>query len=157
MSSSTPAMNIVNNGSLRRLSTVGSTGMPAIDEEREHKQDWTVTTDEKDSWAVRERRRSSIWSKIEMVPSTSPKSGARRGSILSMWQGGKDKDGKDIVIHDDHDSDEEEGSVGSPSSPTFDQEKRVRERRPSILSMWKPGKDEHGRDAIHHDDEEWKF
>jgi hypothetical protein len=35
----------------------------------------------------------------------------RRGSILSMWEGGKDKDGRDILAHDDH-SDEEEESVG---------------------------------------------
>lgn len=29
-----------------------------------------------------------------------------------MWQGGKDKDGKDILAHDDHDASDEEESVG---------------------------------------------
>jgi hypothetical protein len=74
-----------------------------------------------------------------------------------MWQGGKDKNGKDIVAHDDHpDSEEEQSeSVGSPAAESVP-EKEVRERRGSILSMWKKGKDKHGRDTIEHDDEEWK-
>jgi hypothetical protein len=29
-----------------------------------------------------------------------------------MWQGGKDKNGKDILEHDDHDASDEEESVG---------------------------------------------
>jgi hypothetical protein len=33
---------------------------------------------------------------------------------------------------------------------------KERERRGSILSIWKKGKDEHGNDTIIHDDEEWK-
>jgi hypothetical protein len=127
-------------------------------------------TDEKDSWANRERRRSSIFGKIEQVPashnvhlvSTSPKQKnfvtaggqPRRGSILSMWQGGKDKNGKDILMHDDHDaSEEEEESVGSPREEDKPAE---RERRGSILSMWQKGKDAHGNPTIVHDDEEWK-
>ncbi len=105
-----------------RVSTGGS--LTAIHEDPEHKQDWTLTTDEKDSWANRERRRSSVWGKLELVPdthkaSTSPKQKSfvaagqqpRRGSILSMWQGGKDKNGKDILAHDDHDASDEEESV----------------------------------------------
>jgi hypothetical protein len=93
---------------------------------------------------------------MELVPaSTSPKtsSAPRRGSILSMWQGGKDKNGKDILAHDDHNDSEGEESVGSPVA---EPEKQVRERRGSILSIWKKGKDEHGNHAIVHDDEEWK-
>jgi len=157
MSSSTPAITFASEtegDDLRRVPTNGS--LTAIDEDREHKQDWTTTTDEKDSWANRERRRSSVWAKMELVPaSTSPKSSSapRRGSILSMWQGGKDKNGKDILAHDDHDISDEEESVGSPVT---EPEKQVRERRGSILSIWKKGKDEHGNDAIVHDDEEWK-
>jgi hypothetical protein len=51
-----------------RIPTNGSGSLSAIDEDREHKQDWTVTTDEKDSWANKERRRSSVWGKLELVP-----------------------------------------------------------------------------------------
>jgi len=70
-----------------------------------------------------------------------------------MWQGGKDKNGKDILAHDDHNDSEGEESVGSPVA---EPEKQVRERRGSILSIWKKGKDEHGNHTIIHDDEEWK-
>jgi hypothetical protein len=37
-----------------------------------------------------------------------------------------------------------------------DESMKERERRGSILSIWKKGKDEHGNDTIIHDDEEWK-
>ncbi|KAH8752733.1 hypothetical protein F5882DRAFT_385815 [Hyaloscypha sp. PMI_1271] len=170
MSSRTPAITIVepsihDGDDLSRIPTNGSGSLSAIDEDREHKQDWTVTTDEKDSWANKERRRSSVWGKLELVPSaTSPKKKnfmtaggqPRRGSILSMWEGGKDKDGRDILAHDDH-SDEEEESVGSPMSNEEEQGKASleRERRGSILSIWRKGKDEHGNHAIVHDDEEY--
>jgi hypothetical protein len=145
-----------------RVPTNGS--LSAIEEDREHKQDWTIVTDEKDSWANRERRRSSVWGKLELVPSsTSPKQKAfttaggapRRGSILSMWQGGKDKNGKDILAHDDHDGSEDEGSE-SVGFPREEEVVKERERRGSILSIWKKGKDEHGNHTIVHDDEEWK-
>lgn len=71
MSTSTPAIQIVepsihDGDSLRKVPTNGS--LPAIDEDKEHKQDWTITTDEKDSWAHKERRRSSVWGKLELVP-----------------------------------------------------------------------------------------
>jgi len=166
-SSTTPAITIVepslhDGEPLQKVPTNGS--LSAIDEDREHAQDWTVTTDEKDSWAHREKRKSSVWGKLELIPAaTSPTKKKnfmtaggqpRRGSILSMWEGGKDKDGRDILAHDDHSDDEEEESVGSPGSeelPTAE-----RERRGSILSVWKKGKDEHGNHAIIHDDEEWK-
>ncbi|KAE9365139.1 hypothetical protein N431DRAFT_430658 [Stipitochalara longipes BDJ] len=173
--SRTPAITIVEpsireGDDLSRVPTNGS--LSQIDEDREHKQDWTIVTDEKDSWANRERRRSSVWAKLELVPATtvnaatavssSPKKGSfgsqgapRRGSILSMWAGGKDKNGKDILMHDDHSESEEENeeAVGSPRSEEVVVE---RERRGSVLSMWKKGKDEHGNNVIIHDDEEWK-
>lgn len=86
---------------------------------------------------------------------------ARKGSILSMWEGGKDKQGRDILAHDDHHSDEEEEdgnvSVGSPASEESEKlAAQERERRGSILSVWRKGKDEHGNHAIVHDDEEWR-
>jgi hypothetical protein len=104
-----------------------------------------------------------------------------------MWEGGKDKDGRDILAHNDN-SDEEEESVGyvlpfftllcflqvlgktggkiidrandrdrSPMSNEEEQGKASleRERRGSILSIWRKGKDEHGNHAIVHDDEEY--
>jgi len=167
-SSTTPAITIVepslhDGESLRKVPTNGS--LSAIDEDREHKQDWTITTDEKDSWAEREKRKSSVWGKLELVPSaTSPKKKnfmtaggqARRGSILSMWEGGKDKDGRDILAHDDHSDDEEEESVSASSPGSEELPVAEKERRGSILSVWRKGKDEHGNHAIVHDDEEWK-
>jgi len=72
-----------------------------------------------------------------------------------MWQGGKDKNGKDILMHDDHSESEDEG-VGSPKSEDEKVPVAERERRGSILSIWKKGKDEHGNAVIMHDDEEWK-
>jgi len=137
-----------------------------LEEDPDHKQDWTITTDEKDSWANRERRRSSVWNKISDI-STSPTKSVpsdrdRRGSILSLWKGGKDKDGKDILHHNDEIDDDEAiaSDNGEELTKTTSQDKRLSasltERRGSILSMWKPGKDEHGRDSINHDDEEWK-
>ena len=145
-----------------RVPTNGSLG--AIDEDREHKQDWSIVTDEKDSWANRERRRNSVFGKAELIPaSTSPKSpaaaGPRRGSILSMWAGGKDRNGKHILRHnDDHSDEEEESSVGSPTETMNNGQKvtEERERRGSILSMWTKGKDKRGNSIVMHDDEEWK-
>ncbi|KAN0089198.1 hypothetical protein V8E51_019458 [Hyaloscypha variabilis] len=181
--SRTPAITIVEpsireGDDLSRVPTNGSssTSLSQIEEDREHKQDWTIVTDEKDSWANRERRRSSVWAKLELVPAptvhsaaatTSPtnKKGSfgsqgapRRGSILSMWQGGKDKNGKDILVHDDHSEGEDEDVVvGSPKSEEGEKVGVVeRERRGSILSIWKKGKDEHGNAVMVHDDEEWK-
>jgi hypothetical protein len=88
----------------------------AIDE-REHRQDWTRTTDPKDTWAERERRRSSVWTKLEPVTSIGPKNRTsiistspkkeRSGSILSLWTHGVDKSGKH-VIHSGFEHDEED-------------------------------------------------
>ncbi|KAH8590789.1 hypothetical protein B0O99DRAFT_598815 [Bisporella sp. PMI_857] len=131
----------------------------AIDDD--HYEDWTTTTAEKDTWANRERRRSSIFAKIDDIqpvqafkPSSPTSSGGleplargeRRGSILSLWTSGKDKDGRH-VLHSDgehvHKWDvekkrEERGSKGSME----------RERHGSILSLFTNSKDEKGRSII---------
>jgi len=81
--------------------------------DRDHKQDWTKTTSEKDSWAYQERRRLSGWSNTDVathkyidgrrgsVRRASNLSEPSGGSILSMWKGGKDAKGNDIIGHDD--------------------------------------------------------
>ncbi|CZR62811.1 uncharacterized protein PAC_12708 [Phialocephala subalpina] len=162
----------------------GSSGLtPEEEDEKNHAQDWTQTTDPKDSWANRERRRSSVWSKIDDVDVTSynakrlSATGApRRGSILSVWSAGKDKKGRDVLAHDDHEgSDEDESAIAREDSekaesingdPALlaDMQRRERrgtggsgsDRRGSILSLWSQGKDEKGRPIMFHDDEEWK-
>ncbi|KAE8454469.1 hypothetical protein EG329_000092 [Mollisiaceae sp. DMI_Dod_QoI] len=159
------------------------TGEPDVDhDEKVHAQDWTVTTDPKDSWANRERRRSTVWAKVDDVdvtannPKRASASGApRRGSILSIWSTGKDKHGRDALVHDDHeasdgedesaiarDMDEKaESESGDPDLlKMLNREKRGSgagsDRRGSILSLWSQGKDENGRAVMMHDDEEWK-
>ncbi|TVY22084.1 hypothetical protein LHYA1_G009219 [Lachnellula hyalina] len=146
---------------LNRYDTNKSTtsrGSNEVDPEDE-KHDWTQTTDEKDSWASRERRRSSVWngldapgvSKKRTESSTSSSAGTdRRGSILSLWSSGKDKDGKDVLHHDDVVVVEDDlAPVPAEKSPAS----RRDTRRGSILSMWKPGKDDKGRSIIHHADD----
>ncbi|OWP00692.1 aminotransferase family protein (LolT) [Marssonina coronariae] len=141
-----------------------------------HKQDWSTTTPETDSWAVRERRRSSMWSRAEMpelAPDPKSKAGSRRrGSVLSVWRGGKDSRGRDVLVHDGSSGDDEVGSpdadeeavrsedgkaeaVGEPGR-RGSKSSRGRDRRGSILSLWSNGKDAKGRDVVIHDDEEWK-
>lgn len=145
-----------------RVATNGSEALEVIDEDEDpnhpiHKQDWNIKTDPKDSWANRERRRSSVWAKFEM--STSPKMAPseRRGSILSMWTGGKDKDGKDILSHNDEESSSSEEEPLKEEVPAAQEEQPVvHERRGSILSLWTGGKDENGRPIILHHDDEWK-
>jgi len=48
------------------------------------------------------------------------------------------------------------GSVGSPTEMMNNGKKVPRDRRGSILSIWRKGKDEQGYHIIKHDDEEWK-
>ena len=74
---------------------------------------------------------------------------------MSIWSSGKDKDGKPILHHDDH---EAEG-VGEEKQEELLKEQEPEERtdrRGSILSLWSKGTDENGRAVILHDDEEWK-
>ncbi|KUJ09214.1 uncharacterized protein LY89DRAFT_598339, partial [Mollisia scopiformis] len=118
-------------------------------------QDWNVTTSPKDSWANKERRRSTVWAQVDDVDVTAnnPKrmsaSGApRRGSILSVWSTGKDKHGRHTLVGDPDilkmlNRDKRGSNAGS-------------DRRGSILSLWSQGKDENGRSVMLHDDEEWK-
>ncbi|KAK2624880.1 hypothetical protein QTJ16_006073 [Diplocarpon rosae] len=150
---------------------------PLAADDPAHKQDWSTTTPAAASWGVRERRRSSMWSRAEMpelAPDPKSKAGSRRrGSVLSVWRGGKDSRGRDVLVHDgssdedaDAGADEEavrsddgkgqgegqgqgQGRRGSKSS-------RGRDRRGSILSLWSNGKDAEGRNVVIHDDEEWK-
>lgn len=127
-------------------------------------EDWTRTTAEKDSWAHRERRRSSVWHKIDSYPSTKPpelspsrsRSGNRRGSILSLFKHGKDKDGRDVLNSGDAEDWNRESAAAAAAataaaeaeSPQLDKT-MPRDRRGSILSMWTWGKDKAGRDVIH--------
>jgi len=94
---------------LRRFSNSGLSAKsghsgedPEADSDEEHPQDWTIQTDEKDSWANRERRRSSIWSKTDHnTPFAAVDHEGRRGSVLSIWSAGKDKKGRNILKHND--------------------------------------------------------
>lgn len=89
---------------------------------------------------------------------------------MSVWSSGKDAKGKDILVHDDEDMNDESAIVETEKAESeqgdpdilkmLNREKRGSntgsDRRGSILSLWSGGKDEHGRAIIQHDDEEWK-
>ena len=97
----------------------------------------------------------------------------RRGSVFSMWAPGKDKDGNDILLHDDHieraDARSESGrsdggNYGNTLMPGSPKENAIRrtstlsdrpDRRGSVLSLWKGGKDAKGNDILGGDDEDW--
>ncbi|CAL3971120.1 unnamed protein product [Diplocarpon coronariae] len=117
-----------------------------------------------------------MWSRAEMpelAPDPKSKAGSRRrGSVLSVWRGGKDSRGRDVLVHDGSSGDDEVGSpdadeeavrsedgkaeaVGEPGR-RGSKSSRGRDRRGSILSLWSNGKDAKGRDVVIHDDEEWK-
>jgi hypothetical protein len=119
-------------------------------------EDWTLTTAEKDSWAHRERRRLSVWQKIDCYPSInsaqpSP-SHSRRSSILSLFTHGKDKDGHDVMYSGDGDPED----WGGESRVNRDQPQTNKSpcatplpaRPGSILSPWVRGKDNQGRNVI---------
>jgi hypothetical protein len=137
----------------------------AIEDDEDHYQDWTKTTDERDSWAARERRRSSVWQKIDAYPAahgittitttTTKKSPSnsmnegRRGSILSMWTHGKDKLGHDVLHSGEaHDHDREVDELKPATSNEAPEIKERTDRRGSILSMFSHGKDKHGKHVI---------
>jgi hypothetical protein len=146
------------------------------DSDEDHAQDWSKETKDEESWANRERRRSSVWSKTDHnTPFANTDNAGRRGSILSLWSAGKDKDGKHILKHDDHEvkNDDESaisdglaspngsrsGSLSIPGSRRGTNDRsnsKGADRRPSILGMWSTGKDEEGNVVMLHDDEEWK-
>jgi hypothetical protein len=125
-------------------------------------QDWTTTTADKDTWAARERRRSNIFnghtetypSIVQAKPSspsspsfleTSPRE--RRGSILSLWVAGKDKDGQAVLHSDDH-GDWVEEVKEADKLKDVSETKEEAYRKGSILSLWKKGKDENGKNII---------
>jgi hypothetical protein len=136
-------------------------------------QDWSTTTADKDTWAARERRRSSIFHKIDAYPSiappkvastisptssdflsTSPSSQThpeRRGSILSLWTHGHDADGHAVLHSDDHGVWVEEVKEAKRLKDLEEEASATKEeaiQRGSILSLWKKGKDENGKDVI---------
>jgi len=165
------------NRSSRRFSTHSSIPEDAILDDRDHKQDWSKSVSDRDTWAHQERRRLSGWSNTDVA--TAKQMAGRRGSVLSMWAPGKDAQGNDVLLHNDEHGgvdavvDAEPSSRNSdilvPSSPPSINGKNsgsldIRRasnnssdagRRGSILSMWKGSKDKHGNDIIGHDDEEW--
>jgi hypothetical protein len=183
---------IVSNCKSGRFSTSGLSAKsahsgeePEAESDEEHPQDWAIETDEKDSWANRERRRASIWSKTDHnTPFAVVPFDGRRGSVLSIWSPGKDKNGKPILNHKDdayEDGDDSDYAIldalpsppesrkpsiaPAPNSPSLYPHSRRNtndrklsngsQRRPSILGMWSPGKDEDGNAIMQHDDEEW--
>jgi hypothetical protein len=142
---------------------------PNDPEDRLHKQDWNKTTADKDTWAHQERRKMHGWSNTDVA--TYKHMTGRRGSVFSMWAPGKDKDGNDILAHNDDmdrvdgrsESGRSEGARSdaatntlSPGSPKQNNRRgsNLSDRRGSILSMWKGGKDAQGN-HIMDDDEEW--
>jgi len=85
---------------------------------------------------------------------SSQNSDKRRGSILSLWKTGKDKEGKEMV-HSGHEGEDwgdaiSNTSGSAPASPRLDDRG---DRRGSILSIWKQGKDRDGHIVIHSGEE----
>lgn len=85
---------------------------------------------------------------------SSQNSDKRRGSILSLWKTGKDKAGNDQV-HSGHEGEDWGDAVSNtsgsaPNSPRLDNRG---DRRGSILSIWKQGKDRDGHTVIHSGEE----
>lgn len=82
----------------------------------------------------------------------------RRGSILSLWKAGKDKDGNDH-IHSGHEGEDwvdaiSQTSGSAPNSPRLLDDINTRgDRRGSILSIWKQGTDRDGHTVIHSGEE----
>jgi len=70
---------------------------------------------------------------------------------LSLWSGGKDKQGKDVLYSGDGPVETWEED-GAPLTKTISgRTRRVRqpeERRGSVLSIWEKGKDANGKDII---------
>lgn len=86
---------------------------------------------------------------------SSQNSERRRGSILSLWKTGKDKDGNDH-IHSGHEGEDwgeaiSQTSGSAPASPRLEDHRGA--RRGSILSIWKQGMDRDGHVVIHSGEE----
>ncbi|KAF7883117.1 uncharacterized protein EAF01_011626 [Botrytis porri] len=107
-------------------------------------QDWKTTTHERDSWATRERRRSTAFGNISnsafMGTHHEAKHGRsgssshpRKGSVLSMWSDSNDEEPDDLLVR-----------VSSRKSEGSEREGR----RGSVLSLFYRKKDEQGKDII---------
>jgi len=92
----------------RRFSQIshGSGAIEEEDDDEDHAQDWSVKIPDDETWAAKERRRSSVWNKVTPgYPTVKPKTpsgsfssdGEKRGSILSLWSHGKDAKGNDVL------------------------------------------------------------
>lgn len=113
-----------------------------------YEQDWNTTTHERDSWATRERRRSTPFANLSNTAfigtnhevkhgrsgsSTRP----RKGSVLSIWSDPNgDDEPDDILVRVSS-----RKSEGSPREG----------RRGSVLSLFSRRKNEDGKDIIHSD------
>lgn len=128
---------------LEKVSTTASTSSHLESPFDDFAQDWKTTTHERDSWATRERRRSTAFGNISnsafMGTHHEAKHGrsgsssqARKGSILSMWSDSNDEEPDDLLVR-----------VSSRKS-----EGSERERRGSVLSLFYRKKDEQGKDII---------
>lgn len=148
----------------------GSLGAP--DAHESFAQDWTTTTAPQDTWAARERRRSSMWAKVDGYPGGShmnrPRtiSGGSTGSSgLALTKsishtssgssaaGGSPSKKKGSILSVFHDDDDEDIDTlkmrrSSRDDGTLDPPK---ERRGSVLSLFRRSKDEKGRNIINSD------
>jgi hypothetical protein len=139
---------------LGRLSLPDFTNEVFLDDDPS--EDWTRTTAEKDSWAYRERRRSSLWQKIDSYPSIKSAEPSqfrsRRGSILSLFTHGKDKDGHDVLYSGDGDPEDWDGKrsihCDEPQKNKAPYATQLPARPGSVLSPWVRGKDNQGRNVI---------
>lgn len=163
---------------LGRFSTAVTADDDEMDEENTF-EDWTKTTHEKDTWAARERRRTSKFAKIDsdvalqQYERERSRSGRRASSAIGLFTQGVDSHGNAIILSDDkyeefelpieHDKDGKK--LLSPNVTTvFGEERRMSltsqnsdKRRGSILSLWRPGKDKDGKDHLHsgHEGDDW--
>jgi len=70
------------------------------------REDWTKITPEANTWAMRERRRSSAFGRINnpivgfKTSSTSASGEERKGSILSLWTSRTDENGNHVLSSD---------------------------------------------------------
>ncbi|KAJ8068019.1 hypothetical protein OCU04_003597 [Sclerotinia nivalis] len=114
----------------------------------DYEQDWKTVTHERDSWATRERRRSTPFANLSNAAfmgshheAKHGRSGSstqtRKGSILSVWSDPNgDEEPDDLLVR-----------VSSRKSEDTPRDGR----RGSVLSLFSRKKDENGRDIIHSD------
>jgi hypothetical protein len=139
-----------------RLSLPNFTNEPFLDDDPT--EDWTRTTAEEDSWAHRERRRSSMRLKMDSYPSlysadNSPsRSRSRRGSILSLFTHGKDKYGHDAIFSGEGNPEDWHVQRRSECDAVKTQNLPINEpslvREGAILTPWIRGKDSQGRKIV---------